>query len=424
MSTQPDLKPSLQASSNLEKRSYKRAIALICYDRKDYFERVLDSISRQSIGGASIFDQYDFYIFQDGVSDFADANQEGHSAISGIARNHQNIKQFFLQEKNLGVAKHFAFVEECLFNDLQYDFVVFCEEDMVLGDAYMASLHAMAEQFIDDERIAMVSAYSTAYTQPREKQLACLQEYLPMGHSWGYGLYRRAWNAIQPILKTYIELLGDSPYKQRNHTAIQFWLRQYGFKANATSQDYIKASAIVAMGYLRISSYPNYSLYIGERGIHFNPQSYAKHRYKDTIILDVPIAKALPIDENQYQQLWKSMAHQCLSEPNEFSSDDFKSLMRRGLPKHNFPPNLLTSTATAEDIVALYKLFFNRFPENQGQIDERLGMSMHQLLINCLNSEEFFTKHQYWPVIVSLAQKIMQKIESEKKPEGSAKTNT
>jgi len=421
MSIQVDPTSPPQGGLNQGERPYKRAIALITYDRKDYFEKVLQSISSQSIYGASIFNQYDFYIFQDGISDFADVNQEGHSAISWIARNHQNIKQFFLQEKNLGVAKHFAFVEECLFNDLQYDFVVFCEEDMVLGDAYMASLHTMAEQFIDDERIAMVSAYSMAYTEPREKQLARLQEYLPMGHSWGYGLYRRAWNAIQPILKIYIELLGESPYKQRNHAAIQFWLRQYGFKANATSQDYIKASAIVAMGYLRISSYPNYSFYIGERGVHFNPQLYAKHRYEDTIIFDEPIAKALPIDENQYQQLWKSMANQCLIEPNEFSSDDFKSLMRRGPPKHNFPANLLTSTATAEDIVALYKLFFNRFPENQGQIDARIGVSLEQLLVNCLNSEEFFNKDQYWPVIVSLAQKIMQKIESEKKSEGNAK---
>ena len=178
-----------------------------------------------------------------------------------------------------------------------------------------------------------------------------------MGHSWGYGLYRRSWNAIQPILKIYSELLGDSPYKQRNHTAIQFWLRQFGFKANATSQDYIKACAIVAMGYLRISSYPNYSFYIGERGVHFNPQIYAKHRYEDTVIFDEPIVDALAIDSNQYQQLWKSMANQCLSQPNEFSVDNFRSLMSQGLPKPNFPLNLLTSMATAEDIVALYKLF-------------------------------------------------------------------
>jgi hypothetical protein len=422
MSTQLDPATSLQDDSNRQKRPYKRALALISYDRKEYFEKVLDSINRQSIGGTSVFDQYDFYIFQDGLSDFDDVNQEEHSAISLMAINHQKIKQFFLQEKNLGVAKHFAFVEDYLFNDLEYDFVVFCEEDMVLGDAYMASLHAMAERFIDDERIAMVSAYSMAYTEPREKQLARLQEYLPMGHSWGYGLYRRSWNAIQPILKIYGELLGDSPYKQRNHTAIQFWLRQFGFKANATSQDYIKACAIVAMGYLRISSYPNYSFYIGESGVHFNPQIYAKHRYEDTVIFDEPIVDALAIDSNQYQQLWKSMANQCLSQPNEFSVDTFRSLMSESLPRPNFPLNLLTSMATAEDIVALYKLFFNRLPENQSQIDERLGMSMHQLVINCLNSEEFFTKHQYWPAIVSLAQKIMQKIESEKKPERGTNT--
>ena len=414
--------PPSRGVSNLEKRPYKRAIALISYDRKDYFEKVLDSISSQSICGTPIFDQYDFYVFQDGLSDPNNPNKNEHTAITELATKNPYVKEFFLQDQNLGITKHFAFAEDYLFNQLEYDFVVFCEDDMVLGDAYMASLHAMAEKFIDDERIAMVSAHSMSYIKPMDQQLSALDKYLPMGHSWGYGLYRRAWKSIEPILKIYIDLLDGVPKGERNDIAIQFWLQACGFKPDATSHDFIKSCAIVALGYLRISSYPNYGLYIGERGVHFNPESFQKHRYVDTIICNKPIADAAPIDENQYHQLWKSMANQCLSKPNEFSVEGFRSLVSKGLPKPNLPANLLTSMATAEDIIALYKLFFNRYPENQLQIDTRLGMPMHQLLIHCLDSEEFFNRHQYWPAIVRLAKKIMEKYESEiKKPEGGAK---
>ena len=398
----------------------KRAIALITYDRKDYFEKVLQSICSQSICGASIFDQYDFYIFQDGLSDLNNPNKSEYVAIAELATKSPNVKQFFSQENNLGVARHFAYVEDYLFNRLQYDFVVFCEDDMVLGDAYMATLHAMAEKFNDDERVAMISAYSHSYIVPREQQLAHIQEYLPMGHSWGYGLYRRAWQSMQGILDIYLELLGKAPYHQRNHTAIQFWLQQCGFKTDATSQDYVKSCAIVALGYLRISCFPNYGKYIGEKGVHFNSQIYAKHRYVDTIVFNEPILESKPIDENEYQKLWKLNANQCLSNSDGFSIESFRGLVSQGLPKPDFPLNLLTSMATAEDVIALYKLFFNRFPENQLQIDERLGMPMNQLLINCLDSEEFLSRHQYWPAVVRLAQKIMQKYEDEtKKPEGS-----
>ena len=116
MAIQVDVPPPLRDSSLNSERPYKRAIALITCYRKDYFEKVLQSIDQQRIAGISIFDLYDFYIFQDGLSGLDDVNKEEHIAISEIVRNHQHIKQFFLQEKNLGIAKHFAFVEDYLFN--------------------------------------------------------------------------------------------------------------------------------------------------------------------------------------------------------------------------------------------------------------------------------------------------------------------
>lgn len=393
----------------------KRAIALITYDRKDYFEKVLQSICSQSICGASIFDQYDFYIFQDGLSDLNNPNKSEYVAIAELATKSPNVKQFFSQENNLGVARHFAYVEDYLFNCLQYDFVVFCEDDMVLGDAYMATLHAMAEKFSDDERVAMISAHSQAFKTPSAEQASRKQEYLPMGHSWGYGLYRRAWQSIKPILDIYLELLGSTPYQQRNHTIIQFWQQQCGFQVGATSQDYIKSCALIALGYLRLSSYPNYGFYIGEKGVHFNAQTYAKHRYADTIVFDQPVVEPLPIDVNSYRKLWGPMATQCLEDSESFNVEAFRALIKDGLPKPVFPVNLYTSLSTAEDVIALDKLLFNRYPQNQQKIDERIGLPMDQLFRDSIATSEFLGQHQNWSAIIMLARKIMQEYEKEQK---------
>lgn len=44
---------------------------------------------------------------------------------------------------------------------------------------------------------------------------------------------------------------------------------------------------------------------------------------------------------------------------------------------------------TAEDIVAAYKLFFRRMPENQEVINNRIGLSANQILSSFLMSDEF-----------------------------------
>ena len=401
-----------------EARPFKKAIALIAHDRIDYFERTLHSICRQHVLGQSIFEIYDFYIFQDGIGDADEARVKAHAAITELSKNTQSVKQFIVQPINLGVGKHFAFVEDYLFNHGNHDFVVFCEDDMVLGDAYMTTLNAMANKFYDDERVAMLSAHSQAYKATSAEQAGRIQDYLPMGHSWGFGLYKRAWLAIQPIVEVYLELLGQVPYQQRNHTAIQFWQQQCGLRAGATSQDYIKSCALVALGYLRLSSYPNYGLYIGEEGVHFNAQTYAKHRYADTVVFDQPVLEPLPLDAQMYQKLWGPMANQCLQDPQQFKVQEFRDLLAKGLSKPTFPNNLLTSLSTAEDVIAIDKLLLNRLPKSQQQIDERVGLPMDQLFKDSIDSEEFVGRHQYWPAIIMLTRKIMKEYESEQKKTG------
>ena len=366
----------------------KKAIALITYYRDEYFSKVLESIVSQKINGKSLVDFYDFYIFQDGLDNPNDEMTLFHASISKRAKQCGLVKQFYQQDKNLGVAKHFDWVERLLFQEKAYDFVVFCEDDMILGDAYMATLDAMAEHFQHENRVAMISAHSTTYAMPLEKQAAKANEYLPMGHSWGFGLYRKAWEEIRPMLEIYLDLLRGVPYRQRNHLAIRLWLQNCGFKLRDTSQDYIKACCLTALGYLRLSSYPNYAFYIGEKGEHFNPVAYAEGNYSGTHIFNEPAESFSSLSDSKYQALWEFAAKQCLNDGIEFDKPFFSHRLSNGSLIPDIPSNVFSNLITPEDVVAAYKIFFGRVPENPAVIEAWVGKSPGQLFASLIHSSE------------------------------------
>jgi hypothetical protein len=86
----------------------RRAIALICYCQHDYFSQVLESILGQTIFGKPFSYYYDLYIFQDGLQErHQSTHQADHMKVTQLARASVDEQHFFLQERNLGIAKHF-----------------------------------------------------------------------------------------------------------------------------------------------------------------------------------------------------------------------------------------------------------------------------------------------------------------------------
>ena len=138
----------------------RRAIALICYCQYDYFSQVLESVLGQIIFGKPFSDYYDLYIFQDGLQErHQSIHQADHMKVTQLARASVDEQHFFLQERNLGIAKHFDFVEHYLYEAMDYPFVVFCEHDMVLGNRYLEELTKLATLCEGDSRIGMISMH-------------------------------------------------------------------------------------------------------------------------------------------------------------------------------------------------------------------------------------------------------------------------
>lgn len=297
----------------------KMALAVITYDRAHYLTLVLPSILAQTIDGRPICEHFDVHVFQDGFChEDGRSDAAGHRQVSEIMRHLPDHIETFHQPKNLGVALHFDFVEKLLFREKGYDFVLFCEDDLVLSSQYASIIKKMAEKFHGDKRAGMISAHPHDPSQPKSKQLQDLYEYTEIGHNWGFGLFRSFWERRQPFVELYLNLIKETPYRMRSHRSIYAWLERCGFRPSASSQDYVKQCATVSLGAVRFSTFANFGLPIGRTGLHSKPELFSKLGFDKTIVCDHPIHMPGDLTDSNFQQVLRSQQRACLLDANEF----------------------------------------------------------------------------------------------------------
>jgi tetratricopeptide (TPR) repeat protein len=288
----------------------KKAIAIITYARAHYFSLVLPSILAQRIGGKPVSEVYDIYIFQDGLwAEETSDNRSGHAIIDAMLETRPDKDRVFQQDANLGVALHFDFIEKLLFAAGGYDFVAFCEDDLILAPGYMATLDEMAVRFADDPRVGMMSAHPGVCTVPLHVQREHLRDFAGMGHNWGFGLTRNFWKRRQPFVERYLDLIRDVPYRRRDTPRIFDWLQQAGFRADASSQDYIKTCATTALGACRLSSFANLGLPIGITGLHCTPEVFSLLGLDHAVVVDQE-PKVGPLSDDQFAVVYAKSSDQ------------------------------------------------------------------------------------------------------------------
>lgn len=69
----------------------------------------------------------------------------------------------------------------------------------------------------------------------------------------------------------------------------------------------------------------------------------------------------------------------------------------------------LQHLTTEQDVLAAYKLFLNRLPENSEVVKQRVGRSAESLLVEFLSSSEFLARPDVENAVLGLAAKIMKK---------------
>lgn len=289
----------------------KRALAVLCYGRAHYFELVLPTIINQKIFGKPVSEVYDIHIFQDGLWENEKAETiAGHNFIRKLLENLCNKFTIICHRSNLGVALLFDFAERLLFLEKDYDFVVFCEDDVVLAPGFMQAVDLMGLKFKDDPRIGMVSAHPHNPMRSIEDQRKNLSNYLSMGHQWLYGISKSAYLKRQPMVDLYLTMLSKENYRNRPTERILKWLIKMGFRPDASSQDYIKKCATLANGMCRLSTYANYGLPIGREGLHFRSNQFKKYGLNRSIVFDSYINQLPDLNENIFNNIYMHDAYE------------------------------------------------------------------------------------------------------------------
>lgn len=389
----------------------RRAIAVLPYDNLEYFSKTLAGIYQQTIAGEPIQQYYDVYVFHDALQARHETkSRAAYDQIKALALNTVG-SQFYLQQAvNKGTAFQFDFAEKYLFQEKQYDFVIPLEHDFVMGPNYLEVLTKLADRFRDDERVATISVHSQqAHLLTREQQEQRKYEYVPMDHDWGAGLYKRSWEQRQPILEAYYQLFAGLPFEDRSNLLIQEWQKSLGFKVGATSQDYVKRCAITALKQLAIAPCINLGRYIGAQGMNWNQKLYEETGYHRSVVYEGQFDDAPPLSEIDYQKLLKEQCNFCLADGAQFDFDGFAKRISSNDLHFNITENLASVGITKSDVVSAYRIFLNRFPENEDVTKPWVGGPLEKIFNSFILSEEFLNRSEFWPSLVKAAQIALEK---------------
>lgn len=270
------------------------AVAIMSFDRPHYLERVLQTVLCQHP-----FTQLtpEFFLFQDGAESLRTGKRFGDrdklveaQAVFARYLPHGKVLE---STYNLGVALNFDRAERTLYEELDYEVVLFLEDDLILHPAYFRTVERLLELTADRPDIGMVSARGFANDTPLLVQRAQAHRVELMDeHNWAFAMRRAAWRQRDEVLQPYLRLMREVDYRERDqgemkltlHT-LQRSLGRYG-KGYLTSQDSMKNMAFELLGIHRLTTFANFARYIGKEGLHSNAEKFATRGYGNTVVYD------------------------------------------------------------------------------------------------------------------------------------------
>jgi hypothetical protein len=295
----------------------KRAIAILSFDRFDYLEKVLKSLTLNDLKNI------DVYCFQDNhTTAFGNkvANEENIKKCTFLFKKYFPNETLIMSPYNLGIALNLDKAEKLLFEDKKYEEVIFLEDDLVLEPTYISTLKYMFDKFGEDERVGMISAYGANVLNSLEVQEENKSKLAIMHHNWGFGLTRKWWNKRQPLVQEYLDkfMLGKE-YRKRDNVAIREWLyekrkeskriqaffEKSDYTKFATSQDGIQYLSTLMSGAIRITCFPNYAKYIGEKGVHYTPEQFKDWNFHKQVIYKGELGEIEDLTDDLYNKLSK-----------------------------------------------------------------------------------------------------------------------
>ncbi len=339
----------------------KKAIAIVVYQDYHAVIQIRNAIRMQGLGLDNDGLGFDIGVFQDGLKEDDEASVHAYNQTAVEALQLIDKNRFVRQEKHLGHDLHLAEIEKFLFEDLNYDLVVFLDNPDI-SPKYFEQLGNVFETLNGDSRIA---ALSISHDNSVAHQM------VPSGQT--IGLMRHAWLASKPILDaySYIHSLSLPDYQQQ--LVADWWASNLGFKGINLNRSDARRSAHAALKLAEV----------------------AATDHSAQLLSDV-----------DYQTIVLKQAEHYLK-PGDFDYQQFEQKLARG-DIHVDPSALLSATDTSiHDMMAAYKFFLKRLPENFQVVESRIGIPADLMFQDFLLSDEFLSHEDYWPAVIEAAKKVI-----------------
>lgn len=339
-----------------------RPIAILSYNRPHLLKAFLASIKKQSAP-----------VDPENIALFQDNGDAANDACIATFREAFPLGKIYPTENNLGIALNMDRAERYIFEVLGADVGYFFEDDLILGQHYIAALNQLADFALQDERIGYVAAYG-CHAASLEEQKRRRHDVIPMTHKWGFALTRSHWCRQRDIIEPYLDIVRQRPYRERDHAAIQTYFRKLGYPLVATSQDAAKDVASFVLGATKIMSFACFGKYEGREGVHFTPEAYQLLGYDKTEVFNEPpefvIPNSLQIDN------WVSL--------NSKTGSGVDMTQQKNT-------DLLATGVDKGTVVACYRALLGREPESDLVIEAHVQAkhTLESFLKACIQSPEF-----------------------------------
>lgn len=236
---------------------------VLAFNRPQYLEKVLSSLRDQTISLDNNLTTFWIDGFQ-GSRDEHRWHRNRTQVVSKLAKEYFPEARFVIRDKNHGIAMQYREAEAYSFS-LNTDVAFFFEEDLVLSRYYLEALIDLEEKTRSFPQIGRFAVHG--YIREAQDSLGAHQ-INEAGVTWGFGLRRRQYEALLPLMSQYYDLIAGDSYWKRNHEAIRKMMLSHGIYQQATSQDRIKSSFARKLGFLGISTRSQLGQYIGRTGEH------------------------------------------------------------------------------------------------------------------------------------------------------------
>lgn len=258
----------------------KIGLAIACWNRPQYFSQLIMSLEENILE----FKNVESHLFLDGNQCAFNGNMTtDQKLIDECAKTWEKsiIPNKYLHKREWNVSIAINQFELMQMMTSVYEKIIFLEDDVIVSPNFLLVMKSVLDQYHNDEQIFSVSPGFKLLCNPKDQE-TILKNYdaikMGEGHFWAEATWSYKWKRIVPHLKKYMEIVYQSPYKDRNNQKIRRLFVDGGRGMPATSQDNAKDWAISLSGMKRARMVVNRATGIGDIGIHSTKQKLMHSR--------------------------------------------------------------------------------------------------------------------------------------------------